>query len=297
MPDGVPWPTRNWARLIDGREEASNGDAAHVHASGELPRSGTAASAPSAAPGQGNAEEWLTTDRQALVPGPPDARLPQVRIRLVYQKLERARFLGNRELTVTFVRACRRAGLPLAFSTGHHPLPRMGFGPALSLGFGSLGEFMDVDLTEARSADEVMAALNRELPEGLTVIEAEALAPTALSIDRRLRAFSYSVSLRQLRPGAVSDDDVAARVADYVQAASFPVEKRIKGVLRRLDARPLVNVSRTSPRELLVETQVTRAGTIKPHHFVAELLGLSSVDTHLLQVLKVGTTLTDAVLS
>ena len=64
-------------------------------------------------------------------------------IRLVYQKLDRARFLGNRELTTAFVRACRRAGLPLAFSRGHHPMPRMSFGPALSVGFASHGEYLD----------------------------------------------------------------------------------------------------------------------------------------------------------
>jgi len=288
MPGGVPWTTRNWARLIDGRPAPDDRPDAPRAAE---PASGVDDPWPATPAGQGNAEEWLTTDRQALVPDVPAPRRAATRVRLVYQKLDRARFLGNRELTTTFVRACRRARLPLAFSAGHHPLPRMAFGPALSLGFGSLGEFMDVDLTEARAADAVMAALNRELPDGITVVEAEALPPSTRPVDRSLWSFSYAVSLRNLPPGRISEAAVSEGVARWAAAASFPLPKRVKGVLRQIDARLLVSIARTGPRELLVETRIAPAGTVKPHHVVGALFDLSERETRLLQVLKLGTTL------
>jgi radical SAM family uncharacterized protein/radical SAM-linked protein len=297
MPEAAAWPTRSWTRLITGRRHADGAAPAAPHVAASPPHveddSGRPP-APATTGGQGAAEEWLSVDRHALsLPVESTAARPVVRIRLAYQKLKRARFLGNRELTAAFVRASRRAGLPIAFSAGHHPLPRMGFGPALSLGFGSLAEFMDLDLTARREASEVMAALNRELPDGITIIEAEALPPTAPSIDRALQSFSYVVSLRQLRPGQVSDADLVTRVAVYQAAPAFPIDKRIKGTVRRLDARALVSVRRTGPRDLLVETRITREGTIKPHHFVAALLGLSGLDAQLLDVTKIGTTLAD----
>jgi radical SAM-linked protein len=167
----------------------------------------------------------------------------------------------------------------------------MAFGPALSLGFGSLGEFMDVDLTEARAADAVMAALNRELPDGITVVEAEALPPSTRPVDRSLWSFSYAVSLRNLPPGRISEAAVSEGVARWAAAASFPLPKRVKGVLRQIDARLLVSIARTGPRELLVETRITPAGTVKPHHVVGALFDLSERETRLLQVLKLGTTL------
>lgn len=167
----------------------------------------------------------------------------------------------------------------------------MGFGPALSVGIGSLAEFLDVGLTEARTADEVMRALNEQLPEGLTIVESEILPPAAPSIDRTLEAFSYTVSLQHLRPGCLADGDVMRHVDRFARAEAFPIEKRVKGVRRQFDARAIVSLSQTGPHALLVETRITPQGTLKPHDFVATLLGLSTNDAQLLQVVKVGTTL------
>jgi len=290
VPPTATWTTRNWERLVDGRPTPATGSSAP---SIEAP-------APPARPhqgerseheGQGNAEEWLTTERHALSPAGSDARPPVIHVRLTYQKLDRARFLGNRELASTFVRACRRAHLPLAFSSGHHPLPCMGFGPALSVGIGSLAEFMDVGLTVERTADEVMRQLNEQLPGGLTIVEAETLPRSAPSIDRSLEAFSYTVSLQHLRPGRLAEGALTQHIDRFARAETFPVEKHVKGVRRELDARSLVSLSQTGPHALLVETRITRQGTLKPHDFVATLLGLSKSDAQLLQVVKVGTTL------
>ncbi len=245
LPDSVAWPTQNWARLVDRGRPASHPPAATAGAPSESvpeaddeanrpgrrnglshPPSGEACTDPPGIGyqgGEGNAEEWLGTDRQALAPGVDAAATSAaVRIRLTYQKLERARFLGNRELTTVFVRAARRAGLPLAFSQGHHPLPRMSFGPALSLGVASLAEFMDLDLTELRSPDDVVAALNEQLPDGLVVLDAEALPLSASSIDYMLRGFSYRVSLEHLPPGRVTAEDVDARLAAFESALRLP---------------------------------------------------------------------------
>src|SRR5262249_36150392 len=179
---------------------------------------------------------------------PRDDRAPATRIRLVYQKLDRARFLGNRELATAFVRAGRRAGLPLAFSSGHHPLPRISFGPALSLGFASLGEYLDLDLTEPWTAADVMHALNGELPDGLTIVEAEARTVDAPTIDRMLRAFAYSVSLDRIAVERLPDALVDARLAAFAAASTFPIAKTIKGRTRTIDARRSVTITRSGAR-------------------------------------------------
>jgi radical SAM family uncharacterized protein/radical SAM-linked protein len=302
MPAGAAWPTRNWVRLVDGGRRAAGAPPHHDRPGVAAASSGFDAADPggesagSCHPqtgdgrrGEGNAEEWLTTARHALVPvGAPEG--PAVtRIRLTYQQLDRARFLGNRELTVAFARACRRAGLPLAHSSGHHPHPRLSFGPALSLGFGSLGELVDLELTEPRRADAVMAALNRELPEGLTIVDAERLPRHAPSIQHLLRGFVYRVSLAHVRPGPAFEAELPARLAAFARAATFPVDKRGREGVRRLDARALATVTRAGPRALLVETRIAPEGTLKPHHLVTALLGLSELESRLLEIVKVGT--------
>lgn len=288
MPAENAWPTRNWKRLVDGRSES----VAHPqHAAIPTAVDSAAASprAPVAGHGLGNAEEWLGSERHGMEADAGDAAIPVVRIRLVYQKLDRARFLGNRELITAFMRASRRAGLPLAFSGGHHPMPRMSFGPALSLGFASHGEYLDVDLFAPWTGRAVMDALNRELPDGLTVVEAEAHGLELPTIDRSLAAFVYSVGLDRLPPTRLSEQALSERLAAFASAERFPLTKTIKGRARELDARASVAITRSGPRTLHVRTLVARGGTVKPHHVVAAVLGLDELETQLLSITRIGT--------
>jgi radical SAM family uncharacterized protein/radical SAM-linked protein len=302
MSSDIAWPTRNWSRLVDGGRRQTAASPVADFDDGRATRSNDSDDAPTRTHarahgretrGQGNAEEWLGSERHGLEPDAGDATAPAQRIRLVFQKVDRARFLGNRELVTAFVRASRRAGLPLAFSCGHHPLPRLSFGPALSMGFASLGEYLDLELTTPWGAEAVVDALNRELPDGLIIVEGHEIPLADASIDRALRAFAYSVSLDQLPAGCLSDDVLADRLARFSAAKRFPMIKTIKGRAREIDARASVSVHRIGARMLHVQTAVTTAGTLKPHEVVASILGLSAFESQLLAVTKIGTTLDD----
>jgi len=167
----------------------------------------------------------------------------------------------------------------------------MSFGPALSLGFASYGEYMDLDLTTVWSSDAVRDALNRELPDGLTVVEAKSHGLDAPTIDRALGGFMYSVSIEQLPPLRLPDAIVTARLAEFAGAATFPITKRIKGRSRAIDARASVTIHQSGSRMLQIQTAVTCNGTLKPHHVVASLFDLSDLETQLLAVTKIGTIL------
>ena len=288
MPTDVVWPTRNWKRLVDGRPDAATGTES------PLPSHDAAVMTPrSTVPGHGlgNAEEWLGSERHGMQASTEDGSAAVLRVRLVYQKLDRARFLGNRELTTAFMRASRRAGLPLAYSGGHHPLPRMSFGPALSLGLASHGEYLDVDLTAAWTGAAVMDALNRELPDGLTVVEAEAHDLDLPTIDRSLEAFVYSISLDRIPPDRMTEATLRARLAAFTEAERFPITKHIKGRARILDARTSVSLAHTGPRRVHARIGIARGGTLKPHHVIAAVLGLDDFESQLLSITKIGTVL------
>jgi radical SAM family uncharacterized protein/radical SAM-linked protein len=93
------------------------------------------------------------------------------RYRLLFAKTERARFLGHLEMVTALVRGMRRAGLPLAYTQGHHPAPRLSLGDALPLGIESRDETMEIILREPLAPHEVRRRLNRELPPGLAILE------------------------------------------------------------------------------------------------------------------------------
>jgi len=94
------------------------------------------------------------------------------RYRLVFAKMDSARFLGHLEMAAGFQRAMRRAKLPLAYSQGYHPSPRISFGDALPLGLESLVEEMEVVLRQPLATSEMRNRLNAELPSGLEVLKA-----------------------------------------------------------------------------------------------------------------------------
>src|SRR5262249_43626645 len=81
----------------------------------------------------GNAEDWLAGDPNTIAASRVEHRPAVARVRVCYSKLAEARFVGAKETATLFARATRRARLPVAYSQGVHPLPRLRFRPALPL--------------------------------------------------------------------------------------------------------------------------------------------------------------------
>jgi radical SAM-linked protein len=211
------------------------------------------------------------------------------RVRLCYRKIGPARFIGTRELTTVFFRAARRAGLPLAFSNGHHPLPRLSFGPGLPVGFASEEEFVDLELIEHIPADEVAARLGRELPEGLEPRQAMEVAQAAPSIEAEIAGLVYEVDLASLETPPASAA-VAGALARFASAETFPVNKRGKRGDRIVDARRAVrSLDMTGPLRLRLEVAVESEGTLRPGALLAPLLGLDTNAAAALSVRKLHT--------
>jgi radical SAM-linked protein len=129
-------------------------------------------------------------------PEPPPAAAPvetplRTHVRLRYAKGGRLVALSHLELMHTLLRAVRRAALPVAYSQGYHPKPKVSFGPALPVGVESVCEHVDLELVGPAEAAEVAARLARELPPGLSILGSELLDPAAPSVSEAQRAVHY----------------------------------------------------------------------------------------------------------
>ncbi len=96
-------------------------------------------------------------------------------------KRGRAKMVAHLEYLTMFQRAVRRAGLPVRFSQGFHPTPKISYLEALPMGVESEAELVDLELFAPLAANEVASRLNDQLPEGFTIIAAEVLAAGAPS--------------------------------------------------------------------------------------------------------------------
>ena len=253
----------------------------------------TAPRVPRATAGDGNAEEWLGAVPSSLTPE-PDAAAPCQRIRLRYRKVGPARFIGTREIGTVFLRAARRAALPLAFSRGHHPMPRLSFSPAIPLGFSSDDEYVDLDLTAPLAPEAVVARLGAELPDGLEPLAAVEVPRSGPSIDAGIAAFVYEVDLADLdEPPA--PERVADAVARFARAAAFPIRKRGRSGDRTVDARRFVHaLAQAGPQRLTLELAVGPDGTVKPGALLGELLAIPPDVIPALRVHKLATRFREA---
>jgi radical SAM-linked protein len=109
------------------------------------------------------------------------------RLLLKYRKEGDASFLSHREAMRAMEKALRRSGLPLAFSEGFSPRPRMSFSPALPLGIAAEAEYLEVAVEGEVDSGEAKKRLNLALPEGLKVSEVQLLAPTMPKLSRWAR--------------------------------------------------------------------------------------------------------------
>lgn len=157
------------------------------------------------------------------------------RLRVRYAKRGRLRFTSHRDISRAVERAVRRAGIPVAFSAGFTPHPKISYAGAAPTGVASEAEYLEIGLTRTCDPARVRADLDAALPPGLDILEVvQASAGTALA--DRLAASEWRIRLDGVAP-----DDAAAAAAAFMAATEIQVERLTKKGRRRFDARAAVS--------------------------------------------------------
>ena len=162
------------------------------------------------------------------------------RLRLRYAKRGRLRFSSHRDFQRAFERALRRAQVPIAFSAGFSPHPKVSYANAAPTGAASEAEYVEIGVTGHCVPEQVQAALDAALPPGLDVVEVvEARTPDLVA---RLEASVWRLEL----PGVPVARAQAAAEA-LLAADEVLVERLMKSGVRRFDARgPVVHLVASS---------------------------------------------------
>jgi radical SAM-linked protein len=169
---------------------------------------------------------------------PPTQQLPAVqKLRVRFAKRGRLRFTSHRDFQRAFERAVRRAGLPVAFSHGFSPHPKISYASAAPTGVASEAEYLELGLQAVVDPDWLRAALDAALPPGLDVLEA---------VEARGSDFAERVTASRwrLELSGVAVEEARRAVAAFCAATEVPVERMTKSGRRTLDARsPVVDVA------------------------------------------------------
>lgn len=167
-------------------------------------------------------------------PQPESHQAPVVqRIRIRYAKRGPLRFTSHRDFARAFERAVQRAGVPVAFSHGFTPHPRISYVGAAPTGTASEAEYLELGLQARVDPDDLVKALDAALSPGLDVLEA--VEARGGNLTERIDASHWRIEL----PG-IDDDTLAAAVAAFHDATEVLVRRLTKQGWREFDARTAV---------------------------------------------------------
>ncbi|MFZ7101841.1 MAG: TIGR03936 family radical SAM-associated protein [Peptococcaceae bacterium] len=125
-------------------------------------------------------------------------------LRIKYGKNKRGRFISHLDLARAWERALRRAQIPLSYSQGFNPHPRISFGSALAVGITSSGEYLDIVLKNNLSIKEIKAQLEKYLPAGLEIFDITEITDKAPSLMSIINRAQYTIEVTAAEP--VKDD-------------------------------------------------------------------------------------------
>jgi radical SAM-linked protein len=158
------------------------------------------------------------------------------RIRIRYAKRGPLRFTSHRDFARAFERALRRAAVPIAFSQGFTPHPKVSYASAAPTGVASEAEYLEIGLQSEVDPQELIRALDAALSPGIDILDA--VVARGGNLAERIEASSWEIDL----PG-VSVADLEAAVAKFMATDEVPVQRLTKQGMRTFDARgPVVRM-------------------------------------------------------
>jgi radical SAM-linked protein len=203
----------------------------------------------------------------------PEQQAPPVqRLRLRYAKRGRLRFTSHRDFSRAFERAVFRARVPMAYSSGFNPHPRISYAGAAPTGSASEAEYVEIALAKVLDPAEVLRLMDESLPPGLDVLEC--IESPGGALHDKLQASVWRLELA----GA---GDLSVAVESFLAADEVMVERMTKKGMRQFDARgAVVALSATTNGsdavvELLVEHQEP---AVRPDDVVRALQQVAGVE-------------------
>ncbi len=197
------------------------------------------------------------------------------RLRLWFAKGEAIKYIGHLDLMLAWERALRRARLPLAYSQGFNPRPKMQAASSLPLGATGSAELLDIILTEPLSVEETQRRIQAKLPAGLTLSHVEEVPLKEPTLQQRVRQAEYRVTVET----DLAAVEIEQRIQTVMAADEIWQTRRRRKREERINIRPWIHhLSLTTKlqADAIFEMELTAGqhGNLRPEQ-VLDALGLA----------------------
>ncbi len=193
--------------------------------------------------------------------------------RLRFSKEKKLKYLSHLELMRTIERAFRRSKIPLAFSEGFHPHPKLSFGPALAVGVSSNDEYLDFSLTQYYEPGDIKELLNKALPVDIRILAIVEIKHHVKPLNAVINRAAYSVLLK-------IDPEDQQKINNWLngllELSEFIIERRTKGDQKLVNIRPwLHNLTTEMIAQDILELRFTgeigSGGHLRPEDITANI--------------------------
>ena len=201
------------------------------------------------------------------------------RYKISYSKTGQAKYFGHLEMVKIFLRAIRRAQIPVKHSEGFHPKPRVSFGDSLPVGMESLGEWLYISIGSDIDRQSIVDDLNKHLPDGLLVNDC---LPASTDLKTGIPGpTTYAVTIEKGR----FDQDVATQ---FLQQPEFFISRtNRKGRQKNIDLRSeIVRLDVLSSSRLQMTLKSTPGVTIRPGEVLKSVFHFSDFQVRCANIIK-----------
>ena len=189
-----------------------------------------------------------------------------MRVRITFSKTGALRYIGHLDLNTIWERAARRAGLPLAYTQGFHPQPKMTFASAHPLGFSSRYEVMDMRFNQDIDLTSLPVQLQNAMPSGIGIINVQSVDEREPPLQTQIVSAEYEATLTE----AVNGSELKRKMDEVMASPSLPRERRGKSY----DLRPLVEkIELISENKIRMCLSAREGATGRPEE-VLDVLGI-----------------------
>jgi len=159
------------------------------------------------------------------------------RLRIKFCRGKEVKFISHLDIIRLWQRALNRAGIPLAYSEGFNPHPRMSLAAPLALGVTSQAELMDIVLARWASPHSFTAAVSRQLPPGIEIQQVYNISLTLPSLQSQVRYAEYEVELETEK----GKEEIESALTSLLSMEQLPWQHQRDTGPRHYDLRALID--------------------------------------------------------
>jgi radical SAM-linked protein len=210
-----------------------------------------------------------------------------MRLRITFSKTGALRYTGHLDLHRIWERTCRRADIPLSYSQGFHPQPRISLAAALPLGFIGQAEVLDLWLDHDEDMTDILKRLQEAAPSGLILRSIQSIKPSQAALQTQVLFADYEVILLDPMDASV----LAAKLKQILASKTLLRQRRN----RDYDLRPLISSLEIDPSNdsqqisISMRLSASAAATGRPEEVLSEL-GIKFEDTRITRTKLILTT-------